>query len=201
MVLRTRLHVFLPTPILKSAACLQNLFFYGQKQPTKLTSSKQRACNSAGECYLHTVEVVGSNPIAPIRAKSSIIKDLALLFYPLPRRKTLKSAIKSAKIVEDHHNEPLLKKPDKTPVYLLVHAFSRLRFFAAQCPSARQKSLVFHNPCRNILFRLFQGQKVYYVYFSVKKQTKKYIPISPKKFKFCYIFIARFLIFSAVFLL
>ena len=24
-----------------------------------------RACNSAGECHLHTVEVVGSNPIAP----------------------------------------------------------------------------------------------------------------------------------------
>ena len=25
-----------------------------------------RACNSVGECHLHTVEVVGSNPIAPI---------------------------------------------------------------------------------------------------------------------------------------
>ena len=29
-------------------------------------NSQVRACNSVGECYLHTVEVVGSNPIAPI---------------------------------------------------------------------------------------------------------------------------------------
>ena len=28
-------------------------------------NSQVRACNSVGECYLHTVEVVGSNPIAP----------------------------------------------------------------------------------------------------------------------------------------
>ena len=30
-----------------------------------IDNSQVRACNSVGECYLHTVEVVGSNPIAP----------------------------------------------------------------------------------------------------------------------------------------
>ena len=27
----------------------------------------ERAVNSAGECYLHTVEVTGSNPVPPTR--------------------------------------------------------------------------------------------------------------------------------------
>ena len=34
-----------------------------------------------------------------------------------------------------------------------------------------------------------------------QKLEKKYIPLSLKKFKFCYIFIARFQMFSAVFLI
>ena len=41
---------------------------YGQKIGFPVVSHLQnidRARNSAGECYLHTVEVVGSNPIAP----------------------------------------------------------------------------------------------------------------------------------------
>lgn len=32
-----------------------------------LKQNKIRAVNSVGECYLHTVEVVGSNPIPPTR--------------------------------------------------------------------------------------------------------------------------------------
>ena len=41
-----------------------------------------RARNSAGECYLHTVEVVGSIPIAPI-SKSLIFRT----YESHPRRK------------------------------------------------------------------------------------------------------------------
>ena len=51
--------------------CLNGYFFqmYGQNIGFPVVSHLQnidRARNSAGECYLHTVEVVGSNPIAPI---------------------------------------------------------------------------------------------------------------------------------------
>ena len=64
--------------------CLNGYFFqmYGQNIGFPVVSHLQnidRARNSAGECYLHTVEVVGSNPIAPNR-QLVCAKQISCLF-------------------------------------------------------------------------------------------------------------------------
>ena len=53
-----------------------------------LTSSVKRwylhhawAVNSAGECHLDVVEVIGSNPIPPILKKPSDVKSWKALFF------------------------------------------------------------------------------------------------------------------------
>ena len=148
--------------------------------PTEAPSaSSHRALNSAVECHLHTVEVVGSNPTAPtiqIKLSSRLRSpDMPAKFeIDKPGRLVRSSAWGKLTLADlRDHREALLGHPDFNPDYDQLIDFSEVTFVeltGAQIHSATLDT-VFSSKSRRALIApaptVFGLARMYETYYSM----------------------------------